>query len=242
MTVWIYTGGRPSTGAGKLAKTGPFRRGEKLGFLKPEDLVVNWGSSKPLPRKVETLLNKPDSVKRAINKLLTFSYMHVNEIPTVAWTTDVYEAMCWQSKVVVRHSVDSSGGRGIEIVDKDQPLPDAPLYTRYEPYRRAELRVHVFMGKLIDIQRKIRDPKREPATWAIRNHGNGFIYAREHVVWRPELAELAIRAVGALGLDFGAVDMLECKDGTYKLLEVNTAPGLVGATLTKYVEAIKEQI
>jgi D-alanine-D-alanine ligase-like ATP-grasp enzyme len=44
-------------------------------------------------------------------------------------------------------------------------------------------------------------------------------------------------AVNHLGLDFGAVDMIyNAKRNTYYVLEVNTACGLAGETLNKYVE------
>ena len=48
-------------------------------------------------------------------------------------------------------------------------------------------------------------------------------------------------AIKALGLDFGAVDIIynEAEDQHY-VLEVNTAPGLEGTTLQKYTEAILE--
>ena len=42
-----------------------------------------------------------------------------------------------------------------------------------------------------------------------------------------------------LGLDFGAVDLLLTSDLRVMVLEVNSAPGLSGSTLSKYVEAFK---
>jgi glutathione synthase/RimK-type ligase-like ATP-grasp enzyme len=50
-----------------------------------------------------------------------------------------------------------------------------------------------------------------------------------------------LAAVSALGLDFGAVDIIwnEREDKCY-VLEVNTAPGLQGSTLENYANAIME--
>ena len=53
---------------------------------------------------------------------------------------------------------------------------------------------------------------------------------------------MGIDAVSALGLDFGAVDIIEDADGKLYVLEVNTAPGLEGQTLTLMAEALKELI
>src|SRR3546814_15940610 len=70
--------------------------------------------------------------------------------------------------------------------------------------------------------------------WKIRNHDNGFIYARDE-----KLAEVpkkvlsdSIKAVGVCGLDFGAVDVIynEAK-GIGFVLEINTATGITGTTL-----------
>ena len=75
------------------------------------------------------------------------------------------------------------------------------------------------------------------------------MYAVNNVEWTDEPTkeaayEEAEEAVLALGLDFGAVDLVLCKDtGLPYVLEVNTAPGLHSPTvLAAYVEAIKEML
>jgi hypothetical protein len=64
------------------------------------------------------------------------------------------------------------------------------------------------------------------------------VFARTDIMDSPEVRELAARAVSALGLDFGAVDIAYCEGLPY-VLEVNTAPGLHGTTLVKYVNAFR---
>jgi len=53
---------------------------------------------------------------------------------------------------------------------------------------------------------------------------------------------VALAAVSALGLDFGAVDIIYNEhENQYYVLEVNTAPGLEGTTVEKYAEAFAKE-
>lgn len=182
-------------------------------------------------------LNSCEAVKTAANKIKTFATIGHLCVP---YTTDMEEAKRWEGPVVVRHTVTGNSGQGIEIVDDPLDIPEAPLYTKYIK-KASEWRVHVFQGKAIDVTRKIRDPERTPTNWQVRNHDNGFIFARES--GEPPCQSIithAIEAVAGLGLDFGAVDVIwnQHQERAY-VLEVNTAPGLEGETTLKaYTEAI----
>lgn len=112
---------------------------------------------------------------------------------------------------------------------------------------KDEFRVHVACGKVIFTQRKsLRTDEQRPAhpNFIVRNHENGFIFQQENINIPEEAKQEAIKAVSALGLDFGAVD-IRCKKATSTrgplpcVLEVNTAPGIQGSTLAKYVEVFK---
>lgn len=63
--------------------------------------------------------------------------------------------------------------------------------------------------------------------------------ARDGVVVSDETKAEAVKAVAALGLDFGAVDIVIDREGKPVILEVNTAPGIQGTTLTNYKRAIE---
>jgi D-alanine-D-alanine ligase-like ATP-grasp enzyme len=100
--------------------------------------------------------------------------------------------------------------------------------------------VHVFKGKMIHKQRKARrlDVPDEEVNWKVRNHDNGFIFQIEDFDMPEDCAVQSIAAVEALGLHFGAVDVVyNAKEQRAYVLEVNSAPGLSGTTLDKYVEA-----
>ena len=76
--------------------------------------------------------------------------------------------------------------------------------------------------------------------YQVRNHENGWVYCRDDLDVPASVFSDATSAVAALGLDFGAVDIIWNQNQARSyVLEVNTAPGLEGTTLTKYVEAIR---
>lgn len=246
--IWICTGGRPSNGAKALAEQPGFKRCRTGKGIMLDDVVVNWGCSQnfDFPIKAKRIFNKPEFVKLATNKLSMFEYLFGSESKfmgqLVEWTDSKHEAQVWLDKeavVVARTKLTGHSGDGIIIVEPGQELPDAPLYTKYV-WKVKEFRVHVVGGKVIDTQRKIKDPDvKEPKTWKVRSHDNGFIFARNGIL--PDIIrdQLAIDTVQALLLDFGAVDIVQDKHGKYFVLEVNTAPGLEGQTVEHYAEAFR---
>ena len=60
--------------------------------------------------------------------------------------------------------------------------------------------------------------------------------------YSKDMAAIAIAAVKALKLDFGAVDVCIAEDGNPYVFEVNTGPGLEATSFDKYVEAFKEKL
>lgn len=95
-----------------------------------------------------------------------------------------------------------------------------------------EFRVHIAFGKSIKLAEKIGGG----------NYHRGAYFAYPDFPHKLSLRRVAKRAVGALGLDFGAVDIIY-KNHRYYVLEVNTAPCLTTAsdTLDRYVRALMEE-
>lgn len=171
---------------------------------------------------------------------------------TPKWTVYNDDAERWieeGKKVVCRTILNGHGGAGIVIAASVDELVDAPLYVQYIP-KKAEYRVHVFNGddgeqywtEIIDIQRKIKKPGEEPLDWQIRSHDNGFIYVRENIEPIPQcVRDVAWRCFRETNLHFGAVDVIynERQDRAY-VLEINTAPGLEGQTVSSYANAFRD--
>jgi glutathione synthase/RimK-type ligase-like ATP-grasp enzyme len=210
--------------------------------------IINWGNSafyRDMTYETE-LLNHPDAVAKAVNKLEAFKALD-GHVSVPKWSESYDEAFKWFTDhivVVCRTKLTGHSGEGIVIEDDTKPpvlFTAAPLYTQYVR-KRGEYRLHVFRDKVFFTQRKARnkDVPDEEVNWKIRNHANGFIFAHIDVDVEPQAQQYAIDAVRVLGLDFGAVDIIKGVDNKWYVLEVNTACGLEGTTLEKYVEVFKE--
>ena len=206
-------------------------------------LVVNWGSSRHGNLKKQfPHLNHPDKVAVAINKLYTFKEFEAADFKYIPkWTTSKEQVANWLNDgyvVIARTALRSSQGRGIEIVKPGATsIPNAPLYTRLFP-KDKEYRVHVFRGSVIDFVQKKLKTGFTPKPY-IRSHDNGWVFCREGVELPNKVREVAIEAIKALKLDFGAVDLAISKNGKVCVFEVNTAPGIEGTTVVNYAKAIK---
>lgn len=133
-----------------------------------------------------------------------------------------------------------------DIVSSRVPLENAPLYTKAVD-NNGEYRVHVMNGEVILYQKKSRR-RLEDGTVAtaegehamIRNLASNWVYRTGNLKRLERIENLAIDAVKALGLDFGAVDIIKDEEGNVFVLEVNTAPGLGNTdTLEAYVNGFK---
>jgi glutathione synthase/RimK-type ligase-like ATP-grasp enzyme len=252
MKIYPYSQGSKSAKA--LAEALGCKRLKKQG--RPhhaKDTVINWGcSAENFERDIyaDVFLNWPESVSLAANKLKTFKAFKEfpGGVPAPRWTESRVEASRWLAEgvcktVVCRTKLTGHSGEGIVLADKVEDVVEAPLYTAYVA-KDQEYRIHVNQGVVFHVQRKARNKAVPDAevNWKIRNHGNGFIFAHIGVDVPENTKQAAICAVMALGLDFGAVDIIQGKDGNWYVLEVNTACGLEGTTLEKYVEQFKQYV
>lgn len=209
------------------------------------ELVINWGSAKLKPNAVCKFLNSPEKVAVAVNKLETFKALKAAGVAVPEFSTNIEDAKAWladEYMVLARHMLRSHSGNGIVVVSKVEELPlNALLYVRY--YRKKhEFRVHVFNGQVIDYVQKKKRAGVDPLKFNkyVRSYNNGWVFCRKDVVDIPQIKEEAIKAVKALGLDFGAVDIIWTKKDKAIVLEVNTAPAVQGHTIDVYVKAMIE--
>ena len=221
---------------------------------RPSNVIVNWGSrSMPDEYRLRSwvVLNRPECVGRASNKLSFFQDMQEDGVNTVPWTEDIRTAIAWRDeghRVMARTNLRGHSGDGIVVVHPVEPeasprlIPPAPLYTRYVKSRQ-EWRVHVFCDDVLFTQRKVRnlDVPPDEANWWVRSHHNGFVFQRNNETEPDGLHDIAVETLQACGLDFGAVDILwnEREDRLY-VLEVNTAPNLEVSSVEAYAVKLQE--
>lgn len=206
-------------------------------------VVLNWGSTDlPVHLHGTNIINGPDAVIRASDKLMSFQMFEAHGVPIPEFTTSRETAREWAQHglVVCRTLTRANSGRGIVIAERPEYVVQAPLYTKYFK-RKDEYRAHVINNQVVDIQRKMRklEVPDEEVNWRVRNHSSGFVFGRGGVVAPDCVVDAGLRAVNAVGLDFGAVDIGYNEHLNQAVVfEVNTAPGLEGTTLDKYVQAL----
>jgi glutathione synthase/RimK-type ligase-like ATP-grasp enzyme len=209
-------------------------------------VLLNWGCSR-LPLEVgpgQLVLNPPAAVSRAACKLRTFDTLSGAGVRIPSYWRRAADANR-DGIVLARTTTRGSGGEGIVVVRPGEELPEAPLYTQYIR-KVSEYRLHVVRDSVIMIQQKRRENGADQTAdqQLIRNYGNGWIFAANDVRFtneeqKQDCIAQSTAAVWALGLDFGAVDLVVGRnDGRAYVLEVNTAPGLQSPTLlAQYAEA-----
>lgn len=205
---------------------------QKRSIKRRKSLLLNVNIGCARAELPEDTLNK--DISTAISKKLTFTKLDEGGLvrhPPIFSTPE--EASAWEYGWLGRRD-GLSGGRGIAIFEKGQLPLQAAQYdfiTGIIP-GKAEYRIHV--GKLPDntftiiaTQQKVGVRNNESI---IRNHASGVIYSQQDLRMsekgRTRAKEWAIHTVQAVGLDFGAVDLLQSIDGKLYVLEVNTAPGI----------------
>lgn len=210
-------------------------------ICRPDTLIINWGSTKPLRYDI-MVLNKPEAVALAVNKSTALQKLKDSNVRVPEFTADRNVALTWlpTSKVYARTLTRASGGRGIVIANNANELVSAPLYTK-GIQSQGEYRVHVFKNEVIDYTKKIPNLsfsiEADKINYTICSHQNGWTFAR-NITPRNSVKQIALNAVNALGLDFGAVDIVINEHNKPVVLEVNTACGLQGRTLASYHRAI----
>ncbi|QDP56964.1 MAG: putative alpha-L-glutamate ligase [Prokaryotic dsDNA virus sp.] len=245
-----------SRGAKALAEAlgGRVLKLQGSGFVaRSDDLVINWGNSSEASRS--TINNDGVKLEQATNKLLFFNKLRDTGLTPKYWTNandipdDAFPVVC-------RQTLQGHSGAGIVVANVRDDLVAAPLYTQYVK-KKHEYRIHVgrrwvdfgvgtavaigvegeMVYKVIGVQQKKRRLEHPDPNWQVRNYANGFVYAREGVNPPDSVLKAAKDTLAALDIDFGAVDVIwnEHENRPY-VLEINTAPGLEGSTVTDYKE------
>lgn len=193
---------------------------------------VNWG------RNVANSQLNPD-ISNVTNKRLMRQLFKEHEVPMpYLYDNTDFETLQVMEAPVIGRPDRHSKGRGLW---KCQNIGQIILALRGTPRKKAathfmefiskeraprEYRVHIFKGKSIRISEKDFD-----------NDGAYTTAKPQHNI--KHVRKAAKKAVTAVGLDFGAVDIL-ANDEDCWVLEVNAAPGLGGSMPRLYAETFRK--
>ena len=197
-------------------------------------LLINWGGGFETPSNLSGFsgktLNNRDAVKIAANKLKTFEALKANSelansIP--GFTVDTGDEAHWPV-TYCRDTLFGHSGEGITVRHRGSATrtPSCPLYVEGLNVKH-EYRVHVVNG-FTKIQKKARLSTENP-NMEVRNLEGGWTFINEFTLGdrgRSEMHDLSLKVIECLGLDFGAVDIVRTEERKWKVLEVNTAPGI----------------
>lgn len=193
--------------------------------------VVRWGVSggEDAPR----VLNPGNAVAKAANKYESLRILQEAGVNVPRFSTNPSD---FGDATFLGRKRTHFGGRDITVFDGlHTEAVFSDFFTEFVPSDN-EMRLHIFRGELLGAQIKKWEGVGDVPEVPIRNRDRGWVFV-PYLHSRPNQSRVdaAVAAVEALGLDFGAVDILSERD---TVLEVNTAPGLSERFLDLYADAI----
>lgn len=202
------------------------------------DVLIRWGSQSGVPYRPTNSINMRDAIGRATDKLTSLGAMRESGVPTPNFAEN---PAILKAPLLGRNR---SHTRGSDIVLcmqlSDTERADREYFVEYVP-TNTEYRVHVFNNRIIRVAEKVLTNPDDACAW-IRNHEHGYTFRRPRGGLGALQEAIAVQAVAAHRLTFGAVDMILGDDGQTYVLEVNTAPACSPRTGRAYVEAMVEHL
>lgn len=206
------------------------------------DYLIRWGSRTSVSyRPSEEPINSRSAIRANTDKYSSLQELDAAGIPVPEYTRDRDEISETFGYPALGRAEEHTRGEDINLILqwRDAYLTSGnDFFTEYIP-TDLEYRMHVVNGEVVKVHEKRLRSEADNHPF-IRNAETGWVFVEPRE--GPPDDQLAIDAVGALGLDFGAVDVVRGEDGTEYVLEVNTAPSLDEANLRRYGDAFAEQV
>lgn len=220
------TGRRLASAIGIVRAGTLVRRGKALET--PPDFLVRWGNGRFAEFDVAgRSINPARAIWCAGDKLAAIRKLAEQNVSVPqAWTT------CPGEGVILARSRRGFGGTDIRVCGHSPCIP-AEWYSGFIPNER-EYRIHVVGGHIVRVVRKYLERPDQRRSEYIKNHSNGYVFKTPSKKLNKGRTEASVKAVEALGLDFGAVDLVVDHEGVEHVLEVNTAPACSPKTLQAY--------
>lgn len=201
--------------------------------------IIRYGSSRYFGFN-NPQINNIESIMSASNKYLSLGILNQTGITV----PKIYVTSCMDSMkypVLARKNYHKQG-RDIILCNNEEEAFSA-LQSNRDYFvefveARAEYRLHCVNNEIVKIFRKVKeDAIPDDFIRCVRN-GWGFYRVDTEQDWLQPMKTKAIESLKALGLYFGAVDMIHSIDRRFVVLEVNSAPALNTDTLNIYAEKL----
>lgn len=201
------------------------------------DWLIRWGN-RGGNATGNPIINTARAIANASDKLGSLQTLRDAGVCVPDWSTSPEELEFPFLGRRIHHA------RGTDVVlclqKGDYKRKSRDYYVKYIPTVR-EFRVHVVAGEVIRVQGKFLDKPELALPW-LRNFENGYRFRAPKKRVHSKRLSAATQAVAALGLDFGAVDILIGDDGETYVLEVNTAPSCSPLTAAGYITAFAKML
>ena len=189
----------------------------------PHDVTVCWGSSLNGPNVLNGKVN-------SFNKLQAFDVFREAEIacPVTYPITEWHRAGVFPRlarKIAHKQGRDIVVCKTVEAAGRIHKAYTHDFFSEFIP-TQTEYRVWIFGKKAFAVYEKAWKGEGEFVGFR-RNHRFGFRFEKhDELRTHKLLCSPAIKAVEALHMEFGAVDILLGKDLRYYVLEVNSMPAI----------------
>jgi hypothetical protein len=192
-----------------------------------QDVLIRWGATSRVACRPHVTINPASAIERASDKLGSLQLMEDAGVIVPGFSCD-------PERVVfpcLGRNRSHTRGTDIQLLFQEADVAIlanqghcSDFFVEYVPVRR-EYRARVVGGECVRVSQKILSNPSEYCPW-IRNYEHGHTFVTPQVRLNRFQEALAVGAVEAHGLDFGAVDLVVGDDNITYVLEVNTAPAL----------------
>lgn len=187
------------------------------------DLVFRWGTTSNVP--TNNVVNTAEAIHRVNDKLEFRKILQEHNLCPKTWFS--YSESDIIFPVVVRPRKHAQG-RHLYICNNSEELIEICECIGYNNFyisklinKVAEYRVTIVQGRVVWVAKKTpADPS--AIAWNVAQGGRFDNVRWDN--WPLRAVRISIEAFKLSGLDFGAVDIMECEDGKCYVLEINSAP------------------
>ena len=189
-------------------------------------ILIRWGNRVSIPTNEHSITyNRMDAIKNGTDKKLSRQLFMKEGVATAKLVTpDTVQPE--QFPVIARPFTHSKGKNFVTFTNLAEfrshfnRLDNSWYYSEFIN-KEQEFRVHCAHGKILAIMEK---PRGIGIAWNRAQNHEAFIrvYQKDYI---HDVCLQALKAMTAVGLDFGGVDVL-FKNGKAYVIEVNTSPTL----------------